>query len=299
MWRKLSPYTLVERDNPVFQQEQRYLRWLKTPESLRRYNLIVWIGIPALIVSWWFIERINLGFKYVQPDLESRLLNVVLLVSLGVMILSSFYIIITTLGRVHKQFHAGDWETLRMTHQPEEGILIAKNAIAQIQAWPFIAVEIGLRVAVFAVFTFNNFYHYYHISADKSGFVQTAFLNMFCWCSWAIILAVGLAFMLEPLLRTRVLIAWSTAIALQVRSASLSLLAGFGAGLLFHLTQIALIGGLEAVVNNWANNSDVGVEIVFVFIPLCLFAAASFYVFYIGIRRMSSNFIRRKAFAQD
>jgi hypothetical protein len=33
MWRQLSPYNLVDADNPVFQQEQRRLRWLK-PRSV-------------------------------------------------------------------------------------------------------------------------------------------------------------------------------------------------------------------------------------------------------------------------
>jgi hypothetical protein len=300
IWKNLSPYSLVEPDNPVFQQEQRRLRWLKTPESLLKYNLIVWIGIPALILLWWLIERIGLGFKYVQPDLENRILIAVLVISLSVMVLSSFYIVITTIGRIHRQFHAGDWQTLRMTNQSESDILGAKDAIAQIHAWPFLALEIGLRGAFVSIFTLNNFYDLYHSYADKSLYIQTTVLNLVCWGGWGLILTIGLAFVFESWLRMRVLIAWSMAIALQVKQASLALLTGFAAALLFHFTQATLIVSLAAILTKIRDSNDeAGIALACLFILLCAFAAALFYAFYISIRRMSNNFIRRKAFAQD
>ena len=157
IWKNLSPYTLVEPDNPIFQQEQRRLRWLKTPESLLKYNRIVWFGIPALILLWWLIERIHVDFRFAQSDLKDRLPLILLITIIGVMFLSSAYTITSTTGRVHRQFHAGDWETLRMTDQPETAILGAKDAIAQIRAWPFVAVEIGLRIAFVIIIMLTNF----------------------------------------------------------------------------------------------------------------------------------------------
>ena len=93
----------------------------------------------------------------------------------------------------------------------------------------------------------------------------------------------------------RVLVAWSTAIALQVKLPWLALLAGFCAALIFHLTQAGALGALWLLLNE-LDDSDAG---IILFVPLTIFAAASFYGFYIGVRRVSNNFIRRKAFAQD
>src|SRR5262245_37796139 len=110
MWKNLSPYALAEVDNPVFQWEQKHLRWLKTPQRLRQYNRIVWIVIPVLIWVWWFIERIHINFRQMPSHLQDRFPLILLITIVGVMFLSSANTVIATISRVHRQYHSGDWD---------------------------------------------------------------------------------------------------------------------------------------------------------------------------------------------
>ena len=294
LWKNLSPYTLVEPDNPVFQRDHRRLRWLKTPESLLNYSLIAWIGIPALILLCWLIERTARGFNFVPRDMEDRLLNVVLIVCLGIMILSNFYIVITTIGRIHKQFHAGDWQSLRMTNQSEEDILAAKKTISQLQAWPLISLEIGLRAACIVIFILSDLYSEYRdIYPDVGYFTHTVLLSPSRLFGYGLMLVISFAFIFEPLLRMRVMIVWSTAIALQVREVSLALLTGFASVLIFLLIQVMLAAGLIALITDSTSGGSSFLLPLFCLSPILL------YWFFTFLLEESNNFIRRKAFTQD
>src|SRR6185503_10060374 len=125
-------------------------------------------------------------------------------------------------------------------------------------------------------------------AAEKTYFVQFVLLNPLCWFGTGLILVLGLAVVFEPLLRMRVLVAWSTAIALQVKQASLALLTGFAAALLFHLTQAGLIGSLAAILTFARDsNEENGIALAWLFILLCPITAALFYAFYIRVRNVS------------
>lgn len=291
MWRQFSPYNFVEVDNPVFQREQRRLRWLKTPQRLLRYNRIVWIVIPALIWSWWLIEVIQINTRRMPAYIQNRFPLILLITIVGVMLLSSAYTVIVTISRVHRQYHSGDWDILRLTTLPETRILAAKDVSAQIRAWPFVAVEMGLRAAFVVLITLTNFYN----ATNQFTNIHDLLLNGLFWLFHGFVLIIGLAVVGEAVLRMRVLVAWSTIIALQVKNAALALLAGFVAALVFHLSQAVALGLVWWQLLE-SSGSDVG---LILFALFTMVTAALFYGFYIGIRRMSNNFIRRKAFAPD
>jgi hypothetical protein len=300
MWRKFSPYTLVESDNPVFQQEQRRLRWLKTPESLLKYNLIVWIGIPGLILLWWLIERINIRFRDLDPYLDQRLVIITLIVSLGMMILSNCYIVASTLGRSHRQFHAGDWQVVSIMNRGESDILDAKDAIAQIHSWPFIAFEIGLRGVCIIIILLNDFYHrYQNYYPETSAFSRITVLNPGFWIMNGVYLIIGLEVALLPLLRMRVMITWSTFIALQVKNAALAMLTGLAFVLFFHLTQIALIGDVFLLLMLILINdiSVIWMGCIILLLPILLPIVLS--KLYASTQKIGKNAIRRKVFAPD
>src|SRR5262249_5249491 len=142
----------------VFQQERRSLRWLRTPQQFRSYNLLVLIGLPPLISLWWILERAQLNFGYLPPGFEDQFINILILTSLGLMVLSSLYAVPEVIGPLHRQFSSVYWETLKLTTQPEDDILMAEDAVSQLRLWPLIVLEVGLRIGIVAVFTANTFY---------------------------------------------------------------------------------------------------------------------------------------------
>jgi hypothetical protein len=280
-----SPYVAVSDSNPVFQRDQKQLRWLKTPQSLRKFNRRVWLGIPAAAFCWWFLERANIGFRYTQPSYEWNLVLISLYLSLGWMLLSSLWMMVVTIGQFHRHFHCIEWQILKITHQPDVDILAAKDSAAQIHVWILTAIESSIKITTPCLLILNFLYSSYQGSADKAIFIGTFFFNIFCWVFYALMLGIGVAYALEPIFRMRLIVALSALIAFRIQNITFALLTGFVTILLIHLTQIAVISGLGYLLVASAQGDDyVFFVLLFLFIPFCFIVFCLYLMLYVRIR---------------
>jgi hypothetical protein len=257
------------------------------------------IGMPVVVFIWWLIERANLNFADVPPEFSTRLINITIFAALIVMALSSLYSLPRVMGRFNAQYNSAYWDTLRLTPQYNSAILMSHDAIAQLRLWIFTAAEIGLRIAIVALFTLNNFYGLYHTYPQTSDFVSQTFLNPTCLGIWGIILFIGIAFTLEPIIRTRLIIAFHLIIAIRVRNVPLALLTGFVALAIIHLAQLFLIVCLYTVFQTFATQEMGGVGIALCFVPLTGLVAILLWAFYRWLRRTALNLAYESAFRQD
>jgi hypothetical protein len=291
MFNLLRPYGSADILHPVLQQEWPRLRWLRTPDAVNRYNRIVLIGIPTIVGLWWFLERLNLNFGSVPPAFEAILTNLLLVASLGLMIVSSFGTVVATIGPLNRQLTTGQWDDLRITSLRESDVVMAKDAVAQLRVWPIVVVEVGLRLASVGLFVANSLYLNFQFT--------TASAIPICCYAYALIFGIGLVYIVEPVLRMRLLIAFCTAIALRIQNLNLALLTGFVTALLVHLAQLILVGRLEHLyqISIAAGGYTAIFGILCGFLPSSLISAAIFYAIYIGVRKAALSFAVRKAFA--
>lgn len=294
----LLPLNGVDIRNPVFHHLWLHQRLINSKGALRHFNRIALIGIPAVIFTWWFIERANLNFGAVQPDLTIRLANLVLLLALVFMLITSFYSIPTVLGLFHRHFNPGYWEALRLTPQYDSTILMSHDAIAQLRLWPFTILEVALRSAFVLILSLNIFYSLYLTSADKLAYFAQSLLSLSFWLVWgALFIAFG--FIIEPIIRARLIVALHMIIAIRVRYAPLTVLTGFLELLLIHSLQVILIICIYAMINALARPEVGGVMATFCLVPLIMVAVILFGVLYRSLRRFALFFAYKSAFKQD
>ncbi len=295
----LLPYGLVDTSNPIFQHEWRRLRWLNTEARVERYNRVVILGLPLVIIIWWIIERLNLNFGIVPPDFASRLLNLVIIMGLALMLLSSLYSVPAVIGKLNTQRASNVWDTLQLTPQYNSIILMAHDAIAQLRLWPFIAAEIGLRIAIVALFTLNNFYNLYHSYAQPSEFISQTFLSPICLGVWVIIAFIAVAFAIEPLVRTRLIIAVHLVIAFRIRNLPLAFLTGLLLLSVIHFSQVITVICLWAMSESLSKGDMGYVAIAICFIPITFVASILLWAFYRWLRKAALNLAYNAAFQQD
>jgi hypothetical protein len=284
MFRDEIPYGLIDITNPVLIYEHARLRWLRTFDAVQRYNRRVLVGLPAVAGAWWLVERLNFGLGMLPVNAGNRLLLVLVVSSIGIMLLSSFYTVIATIGAVNLELTSGEWDLLRLTTQREYEILKAKDTVAQIRAWRITALEVGLRFASIVVLIMSAVYDLYSRTRGDPSFFTALFVTPFCYPFYLILPIMGMIYGLEPIWRTRALIAVCMAIALRVNGITTALLAGFGALLCVHLVQVALIGTTYTVLQAQFRSSDLGFGVICIFLPLCLVSGVGLYIAYAQIR---------------
>lgn len=294
----LLPYSAVDTRNPLFQQKWHHLRWLNSDTSLNRYTQLMLIGLPFIILLWWLIERFNLNFGAVPPDFSYRLINFIIFTALIVMGISSLYSLPRIMGRFNAQFNSAYWDSLRLTPQYNSTILMSHDAIAQLRLWPFTALEIGLRIAIVALYTLNNFYDLYHTYPQQSFIAQTI-LNPTCLGIWGIIFFIGLIFALEPIMRVRLIIAFHLTIAIRIHNIPLAFLTGFITLAIIHLTQLLLIVCLYTLYQAFTMQEMGGVSIALCFVPLTFVTSIALRALYHWLRKAALNLAYDSAFRQD
>ncbi len=295
----MLPYSEVDTKSQLFRQKWHHLRWLNTEASLRRYTQLVLIGLPFIILLWWFIERLNLNFDAVPPEFEYRLIDLTIFAVVVTMALSSFYSLPRIMGDFQTQFNLAYWDALRLTPQFNSAILMSHDAVAQIRLWPFTTVEIGLRIAVVALYALNNFYAIIHPFAQKSTFIWQMLLDPTFLGLSGIIFFVGIVFIVEPIIRVRLIVAFHISIATRIRSVPMALLMGFTVITIVHLAQLFLIVNLYVVYQAFTNQSMGGVGLALCFVPLMGLIVVTIWAFYRWLRKAALDLAYNSAFRQD
>jgi len=295
----LLPYNEVDTRNPLFQQKWHHLRWLNSEARLRHYTYLVLIGIPLIILFWWFIERFHLNFADMSPDLAYGLINVIFVAVLIMMVLSSYYSLPRIMGRLQIQFNSAYWEMLRLSPQLNSAILMSHDAIAQIRLWPLTAVEIGLRIAIVLLYALNNFYAAIHPHPQSALSVWQILLNPTYLSLSGILFFVGIVFILEPVIRVRLMIAFHITIATRIRNVPLALLTRFTILSIVHLVQLFLIVCLYTIYQVFNNQPMGTVGLVVCFVPLMGLTVVLLWMFYRWLRKTALDLAYSSAFRQD
>jgi len=228
-----SPYVDVDEENPIFAFELSRLRWLQNPRQVLRLNWLCWVWIPfSVAVIWLILETIRHQATMTPSyDVNTAALTTVFWFRFMWMGLSTFYVFAVTLAYLHLRFHESRWDLLRLTSQPEEGILAGCTAIAWLRAWPLLAVENGLRVTVMVLFCAG---------------IMAGYLIDGLFLGWIPLIAFGLAFglilLLEVVYRYRFLVTLSMLVASKIYILTFGFLLAFLSTLVIYAAQVVLIG---------------------------------------------------------
>jgi hypothetical protein len=287
-----SPYSEIGDSNPVFKRDRKRLRWLSTPERLRRFNQRAWLGLPIIVLCWWLLERATIDFRSMTPLDQWNLIINLLYLSVAWTLLSSLWMMTVTIGEFHRFFHSSEWELLKITPQFGVNILGAKDGAAQIRAWGVTAVEVGLRITIPFLSLLNFFYAYFRDRQNRPYFaIDDIALNPFCWLALAFMAGIALGYILESIFRMRLIVALSILIAFRIQNVTFALLTGFLIVVFIHLTQALVIGGLWRILDlNTLNPSSVVLAILCLFIPFCLIVFCCYLAIHAKIRTMLTAF---------
>jgi len=295
----LLPYNEVDTRNALFQQKWHHLRWLNSEARLRHYTYLILIGSPLIILLWWFIERFHVNFADVSPDLAYRLINLTLFAVLITMALSSYYFLPRIMGRFQTQFNSAYWDMLRLSPQLNSAILMSHDAIAQIRLWPLTAVEVGLRIAVVLLYALNNFYDALHPHPQIDLSIGQILLNPNYIGLSGILFFVGFVFILEPVIRVRLIIAFHITIATRIRNIPLTLLTAIIIHSLVHLAQLFLIVCLYTIYQAFNNQTMGAVGLAVCFVPLMGLTIVLLWAFYRWLRKAALDLAYSAAFRED
>ncbi|MCA0456525.1 MAG: hypothetical protein LCI00_21305 [Chloroflexi bacterium] len=265
--RSLLPFHTVNPNNPLFKNELRHVRWASTEPALKRYIKWVVLGIPALVMGGWLIE-----VAYLNPAMQmSRFETVILIIlfaAVGVMLLSSLYSIPAVIGPFTAHINAPDWDLMRLTPQSPDSTLAAADAVAQIRLWRLTAVEIGLRMGLVMWVIFTQFYRMYTFRADLAAFLAEV-LHPFYWGFWLMLVIFSFALFIEPVIRTRLIIAINLAIAARLKGFIFAGLCAIFAVALVHAGEVlAIIIGLQIIFA--LARDPIGLYIIICIAPLAL-----------------------------
>lgn len=292
----LLPYHAVDTTNPIFQKDLRHLRWLTTPSSLNRYTRWVILGIPALVMVAWSVEAF-----YLNPGLQiyrfERVILLLVFAAVGVMGLSSLFSIPVVIGTFTAHLTSPYWDMLRLTPQSAGAILTSEDAIAQIRLWPLTALEIGLRISLILWVITTQFYRMYVTMGDLSAFLAEV-LHPFVWGFWIMLALFSLTLFLEPIIRTRLIVALHIAIAARLQQVLLGGLASLFAVVLVHAAEVLLAVIAVQIMASLARH-PIELFIIICITPLALMMLGVSLLLYRLVRTSTFSFAHNHAFQQD
>lgn len=282
----LLPYGAVDTKNPIFQYEWRHLRWLKSESAIKRYNRLTLVGLPLLIMLWWVIETL-----YINPDLKlsafEQVFQVLLLAAGTSMTLSSLYSIPAVIGTFTNRLTSYYWDTLRLTTQYAGSILMSEDAIAQLRLWPLTALEIGLRISLVIWVMATQFYRLFVELGNLGAFLKNV-LQPSALGFWMMLALFTLTLVLEPILRTRVIIALHMVVAVRLRQLLLGAIAGIFVVVLVHAAEVLVVITAYNIIQVLSNDP------IELFIIICIVPLT---VLMFGLSLLLYRFIRARAFS--
>ncbi len=240
-WDRVLPYRAHIQSNPIFLYELRRLRLQQFNANLSKYGLRVILGIPAIAVIWWMLERFPVGsvvFTTINPGWEYYLPDAILLISLLFTAFSSFATSMMTVNSMQYHLDSGQWDDLRLTPQSYNFNLVTSDiTIGQIRAWRFTIVEMALRLTSAMLILLNLLYF--------SWFNFRPHDDLIGWILWLTLGAVigGIIagiYILEPLFRIRLLVAFCMAITLRFENLINAILFGLSVVAMLHLIQFGV-----------------------------------------------------------
>ena len=215
---KLFPQAHVAPDNPVYVDEVRQIKGMRTPKVLLGYSLLLVYVVGLLVVSWYVVLDSNHSFLGTQ----------LLLGSLGLLAIG--FALVSDINCTRLAVRS-------LKDQPADvdkhDLIAARLALTEIRAWWLMGIEAAFRVTFFLVLSicFLNL-SYWNIGQEISG-LGDPFPRILELSSqlanapgaWGILLAMLILLagqMLEPLWRLHALAALGLKQSAQNENASLA-----------------------------------------------------------------------------
>ncbi len=279
----LLPHHAVDTRNPLFLIMWQRLKLINSEKHLRQSNQVALIGLPLLTITCWLGGGINLA-QFASIDAYT-LINLTLIIAICMMLTSSLYSIPAILGKLHAQLNSTYWDALCVTPQYNSTILMSHDAIAQLRLWPFTVTEVGLRISLVILLTLNNFYNLYQSFPNQSDFLAQTLYSSTTWILCTGLLLLALALMVEPIIRSRIIVTLHLIIAGYIRNTPLAVLAGFLGILVIHGLQTIFMAGLWFMIDDFARHKMGLDSVIYCLIPLILVAAVLFCMFLAWLRK--------------
>lgn len=279
----LLPHYAVDTRNLLFREMWQRLRIINSEQRLRQFNQLALIGLPLLTVIGWLAAHINLApFASINPY---TVINLTLIIAICMMLASSLYSIPAILSKLHTQLNSTYWDVLCVTPQYNSTILMSHDAIAQLRLWPFTIMEVGLRLSIAILVVLNSFYNLYQSLPNQSDFLAQTVYNSTSWIMWGGLLLLALALLLEPILRSRVIVTLHLIIAAYIRSAPFAVVTSSIILLLIHALQTLFLAGLWFMIDDFARQEMGWTSVIYCLIPLILAATILFCVVLAWLRK--------------
>jgi hypothetical protein len=291
----LLPYALIKQANPVFDYEERRMRWPLNEEGMKRFSFNVLGSVATFAgVIWCLLLGASANGRYY--GFSSTLSIFFLLLMFGtfaVMVSADFYYTIVTVGSTVRHLSSGQWDMLRMTTQREENIFAAKVAIAQIRGWRFMVIEIALRLISAEMLLIA---YITPLFMGDAGVTLRNYFLMYLGSAVALLI-FSAVYVVEPLWRMRTITAIGLAAAARLRSVTFAVLAGLGAVLVLRIAQLIML--VIAWMGMFVFLRSDGLSYSCVFPMVCTGLAVAFWGSYKTLRSIASRYAFRKMFEAE
>lgn len=296
-----TPYSDTMKRHPLFRREVRRVRWGFSESRLRSYSLRVLLIAHLLMFLAWLLLSLAFStppaYSYYQQSAitwfvygsSSQVFLLLIIAAVGANLILDFSSMLAALSAISGEKLAGRWDLLRLTALREEGIVNAKHAVAQVQAWRAMAVTVSTRVATIIlgliIFPFlplfllgdDGFF-----SSLRDSLIQEPFGTLF---GFAVIVLTLTVYIIEPYWRMKAMTALGMVISSYILNTPLATLAGIGAIFAVWLVQIViaamLVFGLGFLISPtiFLYSSSAAFGLIFVLIAAAI-TAATIYGFY-------------------
>ena len=262
MFSKLTPYATAAARQPIFQQETRRLPWAGDARALvrlsvRRIVRVALISMAAVCVVGMLVMILSeLGTPSSQRSTAMRLFDAIpIMLFSGAFVLGliglimglqvDFHSISASITLINGDVMTGRWDLYRLAGIREGHFTVGKHGVAQMRAWRTVMNVIGVRIGAIILYVvssaINAFYIDSYLGAGSSS-TSVAFLEFVL--SIILILTSGWFFLIEPILRLRMMTAIGLMVSAHVREPNMSPLAGFGVTFGLWVMQLAILGAM-------------------------------------------------------
>lgn len=252
MLRNRLPFAVVHPQNPLFKAEIRQVQVAQSPSQLK-VKTLRWMGITLIVLLGLWVASVYSAlqrsnglnsayyYRYEVVDASNQILVWLFFISLGANLLLDMRCMVSGLGSISGEISSGRWDLLRLTLLPEEYMVDAKYALAQLRSWRWMTLIVAARFTL-AVLLLLHVFVVPILAYDRPfDFGLSGFLSPTALYILSGVAVLIMVFVIEPFWRMRALVALSLAISVRVHSVLSAFLTAFAVIVLIWIVQILII----------------------------------------------------------
>ncbi|GAB4318329.1 MAG: hypothetical protein Kow00117_08440 [Phototrophicales bacterium] len=247
MFNWMIPYANYLQHHPVYFFETHTKRHRRTLQMMTRTSLIWFYYIFMLMIAAWLFviwrdtrSASTFTFDDMLYIASQQTLTWFFLIGVAASLLIDIIAILASVGSINRQRTSGHWDLLQLTTLDERTIIHTKHVIIQLQAWRMFVVVLSIRLTTILLFLIQSLFFAH---GDDPQTVVQSFLDYFSYdfpnaaLTLAIVVNLGMFYLLEPFWRLRAMTALGMWISARVNRVTSALISGFAMIILVWLSH--------------------------------------------------------------